>query len=115
MLSLQWELYRNNMFAGVAFSSYGGFWLGFGLYGVLAQVRTLCCLCIKHTHVHRKLLQCATPRAYVSLQRDDNLYAVVCIAANPAPPMSCANARSVSPAPSGGLNTLTLPQAGTLI
>ena len=35
----QWELYRNNMFAGLAFSSYGGFWLGLGLYGTLAQAR----------------------------------------------------------------------------
>ena len=24
-------------FAGVAFSSYGGFWLGFGIYGILAS------------------------------------------------------------------------------
>jgi succinate-acetate transporter protein len=25
------------MFAGVAFSSYGAFWLGLGIYGTLAQ------------------------------------------------------------------------------
>lgn len=29
------------MFAGVAFSSYGGFWLGLGIYGTLAQACAL--------------------------------------------------------------------------
>ena len=32
-----WEFRRNNMFAATAFSSYGGFWLGYGIYGVLAS------------------------------------------------------------------------------
>ena len=33
-----WAIYRNNTFAGVAFSSYGAFWLGYGIYGILASV-----------------------------------------------------------------------------
>ena len=35
-----WEFRRNNMFAATAFSSYGGFWLGYGIYGVLASGET---------------------------------------------------------------------------
>ena len=30
------ELYRNNVFGGTAFSSYGAFWMGFGILNVLA-------------------------------------------------------------------------------
>ena len=32
-----WEFRRNNMFAATALSSYGGFWLGFGIYQVLTS------------------------------------------------------------------------------
>ncbi len=28
-----WEIWRNNMFGGVALSSYGGFWMGFAIVG----------------------------------------------------------------------------------
>jgi len=37
LLAGMWEFRRNNMFAATAFSSYGGFWLGYGIYGVLAS------------------------------------------------------------------------------
>ena len=33
-----WAIYRNNTFAGVAFSSYGAFWLGYGIFGILSAV-----------------------------------------------------------------------------
>ncbi len=33
-----WELWRNNMFAGVAFTSYGAFWLSWGIFNILALV-----------------------------------------------------------------------------
>jgi uncharacterized protein len=36
-----WELWRNNMFAAVAFSSYGAFWMGFAIYNILALVGCL--------------------------------------------------------------------------
>ena len=40
------------MFAGVAFSSYGGFWLGLGIYGTLAQACALHrIVAIKASHV----------------------------------------------------------------
>lgn len=32
------------MFAATAFSSYGGFWLGYGIYGVLASGEFAQCL-----------------------------------------------------------------------
>ena len=32
-----WEFRRNNMFAATALSSYGGFWLGYGIYVVLVS------------------------------------------------------------------------------
>lgn len=35
LLAGMWEFRRNNMFAATALSSYGGFWLGFGIYQVL--------------------------------------------------------------------------------
>lgn len=33
-----WELWRNNMFAAVAFTSYGAFWMSFAIYEILALV-----------------------------------------------------------------------------
>lgn len=35
LLAGMWEFRRNNMFAATALSSYGGFWLSFGIYIVL--------------------------------------------------------------------------------
>jgi succinate-acetate transporter protein len=32
---LRAEIYRNNVFGGTVFSSYGGFWLGYGIFGML--------------------------------------------------------------------------------
>jgi hypothetical protein len=37
LLAGMWEFRRNNMFAATAFSSYGAFWMGFGLYVVLTS------------------------------------------------------------------------------
>lgn len=31
------ELYRNNVFGGTAFSCYGGFWLSYGIFGMLVS------------------------------------------------------------------------------
>lgn len=31
------ELYRNNTFGGTAFSCFGGYQLGFGIYGILVS------------------------------------------------------------------------------
>lgn len=31
------EIYRNNVFGGTAFSCYGGFWLGYGIFGMLVS------------------------------------------------------------------------------
>ena len=39
ILAGMWAIYRNNTFAGVAFSSYGAFWLAYGIYGILSSVR----------------------------------------------------------------------------
>lgn len=33
-----YELFRNNLFGATAFSSYGAFWMGWGLYHILAEV-----------------------------------------------------------------------------
>ncbi|EIE24448.1 hypothetical protein COCSUDRAFT_65361 [Coccomyxa subellipsoidea C-169] len=35
LLAGMWEMWKNNTFAATAFSSYGGFWLGWGLYMIL--------------------------------------------------------------------------------
>jgi succinate-acetate transporter protein len=32
-----WEFYRNNVFGGTAFSCYGGFWLSYGIFGILSS------------------------------------------------------------------------------
>ena len=32
------QIWANNAFAGTAFSSYGGFWMGYGIYGILVAV-----------------------------------------------------------------------------
>lgn len=37
LLAGMWEIYRNNVFGGTAFSCYGGFWLGYGIYGMLVS------------------------------------------------------------------------------
>lgn len=37
LLAGMWELYRNNVFGGTVFSSYGGFWLGYGIFGMLVS------------------------------------------------------------------------------
>ena len=37
LLAGMWEFRRNNMFAATALSSYGGFWLGYGIYVVLVS------------------------------------------------------------------------------
>lgn len=36
LLAGMWEFRRNNMFAATAFSCYGGFWLAYGIYVILA-------------------------------------------------------------------------------
>ena len=36
LLAGMWEFRRNNMFAATALSSYGGFWLSYGIYTVLS-------------------------------------------------------------------------------
>jgi len=36
LLAGMWEFRRNNMFAATALSSYGGFWLSYGIYLILA-------------------------------------------------------------------------------
>lgn len=41
-----WELWRNNMFAAVAFSSYGAFWMSFAIYQILALVSGLLTKCL---------------------------------------------------------------------
>lgn len=37
LLAGMWEFRRNNMFAATALSSYGGFWLSYGIYVILAS------------------------------------------------------------------------------
>ena len=37
LLAGMWEFRRNNMFAATAFSSYGGFWLSYGIYVILTS------------------------------------------------------------------------------
>ncbi len=36
-----WEMWKANTFAATAFSSYGGFWMGWSLYGILKSVRLI--------------------------------------------------------------------------
>mmetsp|Transcript_49606 Transcript_49606/g.116986 ORF Transcript_49606/g.116986 Transcript_49606/m.116986 type:complete len:390 (+) Transcript_49606:46-1215(+) len=36
-----YELFRNNLFGATAFSSYGAFWMGWGLYHILAEAEVL--------------------------------------------------------------------------
>lgn len=40
LLAGMWEMWKANTFAATAFSSYGGFWMGWALYGILKSVRT---------------------------------------------------------------------------
>jgi uncharacterized protein len=40
-----WEFWRNNIFAGVVFTSYGSFWLNWAMYNILALVRAGIPLC----------------------------------------------------------------------
>lgn len=37
LLAGMWEIWRNNMFGGVALSSYGGFWMGFAIVEILSM------------------------------------------------------------------------------
>src|SRR5215468_5048682 len=37
LLAGMWEFRRNNTFGATAFSSYGGFWIGLGLYAILVH------------------------------------------------------------------------------
>src|SRR6266704_1797070 len=37
LLAGMWEFRRNNVFGATAFSTYGGFWIGLGLYALLAE------------------------------------------------------------------------------
>ena len=37
LLAGMWEFRRNNMFAATALSSYGGFWLSYGIYVILTS------------------------------------------------------------------------------
>lgn len=39
LLAGMWELWRNNVFGGTAFSCYGGFWLGYGIFGILESAQ----------------------------------------------------------------------------
>lgn len=39
LLAGMWEARRGKMFGAVAFSSYGAFWIGYGLFGVFSDVR----------------------------------------------------------------------------
>ena len=48
LLAGMWEMWKANTFAATAFSSYGGFWMGWSLYGILKSVRP--CLCCLHRH-----------------------------------------------------------------
>ncbi|KAK9797795.1 hypothetical protein WJX73_006609 [Symbiochloris irregularis] len=41
LLAGMWGIWRNNTFAGTAFSSYGAFWLGYGIYGILVSGKVL--------------------------------------------------------------------------
>ena len=43
LLAGMWEMWKANTFAATAFSSYGGFWMGWALYGILKSVRP--CIC----------------------------------------------------------------------
>ena len=38
LLAGMWEMWKANTFAATAFSSYGGFWMGWALYGILKSV-----------------------------------------------------------------------------
>ena len=44
LLAGMWEMWKANTFAATAFSSYGGFWMGWALYGILKSVRAHCVL-----------------------------------------------------------------------
>ena len=41
LLAGMWEMWKANTFAATAFSSYGGFWMGYALYNILKAVRAL--------------------------------------------------------------------------
>jgi len=41
VLAGMWEVYRGNIFGGCAFTTYGGFWMGFALFEILMVVTTL--------------------------------------------------------------------------
>lgn len=45
LLAGMWEMWKANTFAATAFSSYGGFWMGWALYGILKSVRPACATC----------------------------------------------------------------------
>ena len=61
LLAGMWEMWKANTFAATAFSSYGGFWMGWSLYGILKSVR-----CVFSSpsqtadmhmpHVHRQIM-----------------------------------------------------------
>uniref|UniRef100_A0A6U9LTQ1 Acetate uptake transporter n=1 Tax=Oxyrrhis marina TaxID=2969 RepID=A0A6U9LTQ1_OXYMA len=41
ILAGMWEVYRGNIFGGNAFTSYGGFWMGFALFEILMVISPL--------------------------------------------------------------------------
>ena len=41
LLAGMWEFRNRNVFGAVAFSTYGAFWIGFGLWDVLVKVHAL--------------------------------------------------------------------------
>jgi len=41
ILAGMWEVYRGNIFGGCAFTSYGGFWMGFALFEILMVITEL--------------------------------------------------------------------------
>jgi len=45
LLAGMWEMWKANTFAATAFSSYGGFWMGWALYGILKSVRPRTPIC----------------------------------------------------------------------
>ncbi|KAK9835027.1 hypothetical protein WJX81_005124 [Elliptochloris bilobata] len=40
LLAGMWEMYKNNTFAATAFSSYGAFWMGFGIFNIMVKAGT---------------------------------------------------------------------------
>ena len=57
LLAGMWEARRGKMFGAIAFSSYGAFWIGYGLFGVFSDVRLQAPALADHAACRSRLCQ----------------------------------------------------------